>query len=111
MGWRNISDVRGGVAFRLSSKLRLSLDYFLFWLAQRNDHFYGKGGTVAVRSPVAGALNKRIGEEFDATLVYKPDPKVTLGGGIGRFFSGEFLKQTTPGATHTFPYVFLNHVL
>ena len=111
VGWRNVSDVRAGVALELHSRLRLNFDYFSFWLANGNDHFYGVGGAVAVRRPMQGAGNKHIGEEFDAILVYKPAPHVTFGGGVGRFFPGAFLKQSTPGAAHTFPYVFVNYVL
>ena len=111
VGWRNISDVRAGVAFVLHPKLRLNVDYFSFWLADRHDHLYGAGGAIAVRSPVGGARNKHVGREWDATITYKPAAHISVGAGIGRFFPGAFLKQTTAGATHMFPYMFLGYSL
>ena len=97
------------MAFALHPKLRLNVDYFSFRLANRHDHLYGAGGAIAVRAPVGGARNRHVGREWDATITYKPAAHISVGAGIGRFFPGAFLKQTTPGATHMFPYLFLGY--
>lgn len=111
IGWQNVSDVRTGVALTLHKKLKLKVDYFSFWLANRNDHLYAVNGRVAVRAPVGGALDSHIGEELDATFTWTPASHVAVGGGVGQMFPGAFLKQTSPAAVHTFPYLFLNYKL
>ena len=111
IGWRNVSDVRAGVQLKLHPKLSGSLDYFSFWLANRNDGLYAVNGRLAIASPEGGAQNSHVGQELDWTFVWKPAAHVALGGGIGYFFTGKFLQETTPGHRHTFSYLFLNYVL
>jgi hypothetical protein len=111
VGWRNISDVRGGVALAVLPKVNLAVDVFSFWLADRHDHLYNAGGAPIVRAPAGGADSTHIGKEFDVTVVYKPAGHVTLGAGYGYLWPGKFLKQNSPGSGTSFPYVFLNYVL
>ncbi len=111
LGWRNVSDVRAGVAIKPVPKVTLTFNYFSFWLANRNDNLYSVSGRVSVRSPEGGADNSHIGQELDTILVWKPAAHVALGGGFGYFFTGRFLEQTTPGRRHTFGYMFLNYTL
>jgi hypothetical protein len=111
VGWRNIKDVRAGASIQPHRKVKVAADFFSFWLANRNDGLYGASGRLSVPAPVGGALSSHVGWEFDVTTIYKPKPHITVGGGIGHLIPGDFLKQNTPGASHTFPYVFLNYVL
>ena len=111
IGWRNVKDVRGGVDFKPHPKFSFKIDYFSFWLANRNDHLYAVNGKIAVPAPAGGARNSHVGREIDAILTWKPAGHIALGAGVGHFFPGKFLKQTTPGAGHTFPFVFLNYVM
>lgn len=111
IGWRNVSDVRAGVQLKPTSKLSLSFDYFSFWLANRRDNLYAVNGAVAVRAPEGGAADSHVGQELDAIFVWKPVANTTFGGGFGYFFTGAFLRETTPGHRHTFGYLFLNYVL
>ncbi len=111
IGWRNVSDVRAGVQLKPTAKLNLSLDYFSFWLASRRDHLYAVSGSIAVRSPVGGAVDSHVGQEVDATMIWKPAAHTTFGAGFGYFFIGSFLRETTPGHRHTFGYLLLNYVL
>jgi len=111
IGWRNISDVRAGMQFKPHPKLASSIDYFSFWLANRNDGLYAVNGRLSVAAPEGGAQNSHVGQEIDWTFVWKPAPHVALGGGLGYFASGQFLKETSPGHRHTFSYLFLNYVL
>ena len=111
LGWRNLKDVRAGVEVKPLPKVKLAVDFFSFWLANRNDNMYAVNGSVAIRTPEGGAGSAYIGRELDVTVGYKPSAGTTIGGGVGRFLPGTFVKQTAPGAAHTFPYVFLNYVL
>ena len=111
IGWQNVSDVRLGVALKPHPDLTLNLDYFSFWLANRRDHLYAVNGTIAVRAPEGGARSRHVGQETDAILTWKPAAHATVGGGLGYFFTGDFLKETTPGDRHLFTYVFFSYGL
>jgi len=111
VGWRNISDVRAGIELKPHGRFGFKVDYFSFWLANKNDHLYAVNGRVAVLTPEGGAQNAHVGQEIDAILTWKPAGHVTVGAGVGYFFPGKFLKETTPGAGHLFPYVSLNYVM
>lgn len=111
IGWRNVSDVRAGIQFKPHSKLTSSVDYFSFWLANRNDGLYAVNGSLSVAAPTGGAHSGHVGQEIDWTFVWKPAGHVALGGGLGYFFTGKFLQETTAGHRHTFSYLFLNYVL
>ena len=111
IGWRNVKDVRAGVALKPHPKLGLNLDYFNFWLANKRDHLYAVNGAIAIRAPEGGAASNHVGHEIDAILTWKPAAHATVGGGLGYFFAGDFLKETTPGRRHIFTYLFFNYVL
>ena len=111
IGWQNVKDVRVGVALKPHAKLGLNLDYFTFWLADKHDHLYAVNGTIAVRAPEGGARSSHVGQEMDAILTWKPAAHATIGGGLGYFFTGDFLKETKLGHRHIFNYLFLNYVL
>ena len=111
IGWQNVKDIRAGVALKPHAKVGLNLDYFSFWLANKRDHLYAVNGRVSVRAPEGGAASSHVGQEIDAIVSWKAAPHATIGGGVGYFFTGDFLKQTTPGHRHIFSYLFLNYVL
>ena len=111
IGWRNVQNVRAGVTFKPLAKTSITFDYFSFWLAARRDNLYAVNGAVSVRAPEGGAQSKHIGEEVDAILTWKPAAHATVGAGVGYFFTGNFLTETTPGRRHVFTYLFLNYVL
>ncbi|MEZ5364916.1 MAG: alginate export family protein [Bryobacterales bacterium] len=106
IGWQNVKDVRAGVTLKPHTKVRLNLDYFNFWLANKRDHLYAVNGAVSVRTPQGGAQSSHVGQEADVVLTWTPAGHATIGGGLGYFFTGDFLKQTTPGRRHVFTYFF-----
>jgi hypothetical protein len=87
------------------------VDHHLFWLASRRDGLYRAGGSLYVPAPAAGASDSYIGHELDLQLVHPISQYLRLGAGAARFFSGGFLKQTTPGASQTFGYLFVEFEL
>lgn len=111
IGWQNVSDVRLGVGFKPHPKLGLNFDYFNFWLANERDHLYAVNGSIAVRAPEGGARSRHVGQEVDAILTWKPAGHATVGGGLGYFFPGAFLEETTPGHEHIFTYLFFSYGL
>lgn len=103
VGWRNVRDVMTGVEWRLAKTVRLRTDYHSFWLASREDALYNDGGAAVVRNPRASSSH--IGQEFDCWLVWRWSEKLQLGAGAGRLLPGRFLKDSTPGAAFTYPYL------
>ena len=111
VGWKNIKNLRTGVALQPARKLKLKVDFHSFWIASQSDHLYNAGGGISVRSPAGGSLGDFVGRELDTTFVYKLKPNIMFGGGYGYFLPGTFVKQSTPGASTSFPYVFLDCAL
>lgn len=111
IGWRNVKDIRAGVTLQLAPKVSLTLDYFSFWLASRNDNLYAVNGSISVRTPDGGAVNGHVGQELDAIVMWRPRGHIAIGSGFGYFITGGFLKETTPGHRSTFGYLMLNYVL
>ena len=111
VGWKNIKNLRGGVALQPARKLKLKVDFHTFWTASQSDHLYNAGGGILVRSPEGGSSSDFVGRELDGTFLYKLRSNITFGAGYGYFFPGTFVKQSTPGASTSFPYVFLNYAL
>jgi len=111
VGWRNIHDVRTGLQVEPYKDVSLTLDYFAFWLASRQDHLYGVDGRIAVRAPAGGAEHSYVGSEVDGGASWKLRSHLTTGGGLGVFVPGAFLRESTPGRRHLFGYLFVNYVL
>jgi hypothetical protein len=109
VGWRNIRNLRIGGAAQVSTRLRLSLDYHGFWLANPNDNLYDVAGAIAVASPPGGALDSGVGDEIDVTLTAPVTSTVTVGGGVGFFFPGPFIEAGTEGDSNTFAYLFAGY--
>jgi hypothetical protein len=80
------------------------------WLDSARDGLYNAGGALLVRDP-AGRSGKHVGKELDVVVSWTPAPNVQLGGGLGHTFAGDFLRNTTPGHSYTFPYVMLTYGL
>jgi Alginate export len=104
VGWRNIRDLRTGVEFKPTRKLAFSGIYHDLWLANAHDGLYSSTGALAAKS-LAGAAGTHVGQELDASGIYKWNKAVQFGAGIGHIFPGEFLRKATPGKSYTFPYV------
>ena len=111
IGWRNVKDIRAGVTLQPAPKGSLTLDYFSFWLASRNDNLYAVNGSISVHTPDGGAANGHVGQELDAIVMWRPHGHIAIGSGFGYFIPGGFLKETSPGHRSTFGYLMFNYVL
>ncbi|MCS7316456.1 MAG: alginate export family protein [Bryobacterales bacterium] len=103
IGWRNIHDVSGGLEWRPDRRWRLRLECHSFWLADRRDALYTEAGVEFVRNPQA--TSSRVGWELDFQAEWQYSEHLRLGVGWARFFSGPFLKQSTPGGPFSYPYL------
>ena len=108
IGWRNIEQARAGVEFKPRPKWALSSSYHSFWLASARDSLYAASGAAVARS-INGTAGTHVGQELDGQVMYTLSKQVQIGGGYAHFFTGEFLKNTTPGKSYNFPYVMFGY--
>lgn len=111
VGGRNAKILLSGAHFRLTPKTLLRLDHHFFWLASRRDGLYRNSGTLLVPSPPGGSSSAYVGHEIDLQLDHDVSQYFSVGAGVAHLFSGGFLKETTPGASQTYPYLFLEFEL
>lgn len=94
IGRQNIIGARAGASIQPTSKLTLTLEGHLFWLADTDDALYNVGGGV-LRAPVADASSE-VGQEIDFTLQYNFARGWTAQIGYSRLFAGAFISDTGP---------------
>jgi hypothetical protein len=109
IGWRNIHHSRGGVEFTPVKATPVAVNYHSWWLAERRDGIYTAGGAPLARV-VAGAANTHVGQELDFQVTRALTPQLQLSAGYAHLFTGAFLKQATPGASYSYPYVMATYV-
>ncbi len=85
VGWRNIKNLRLGMALNPVRKLKLNIDFHSFWLANRHDNLYNVAGNISVRPGPELGVDTKVGDEVNVTLATPVNKSMTLGGGIGYF--------------------------
>jgi hypothetical protein len=108
VGWRNIHDLRLGWDFKPAVKISLVTNYHNWWLASPRDALYSPIGLPVVKR-VDGPAGRHVGQEADFQINYVTTPQISIAGGIGHIFPGEFLKKATAGAAYTFPFMMLTY--
>ena len=108
-GGQNIVDLRPGFDFRPQRKTRLYFNVHNLSLASRHDNLYDNNGAVAVKAPKGGALSTSVGHEADIYGTYDVNRRLQLAAGFGHLYAGRFLQQTSPGASVSYPYGFLDY--
>jgi hypothetical protein len=88
----------------LTKSFGLNFMYNTYWLASRRDALYNGAGKAIARS-AAGTAGRHVGQEADAFITYKYKHFV-FGAGYGYLFAGEFIRNTTPGVSPSYAYVF-----
>jgi hypothetical protein len=109
VGWRNVHHLREGFEFAPFKATPLSVNYHSWWLADRADGLYASSGALLARVP-GGALDSHVGQELDVQISRALTPQIQLAGGYAHIFTGAFLKQATPGASFSHPYVMVTYV-
>jgi hypothetical protein len=109
VGWRNIHHLREGVEFSPFKATPISLNYHTWWLAEKTDGLYAASGTQIARV-VGGAASAHVGQEIDVQVTRPLTQQLQLAAGYAHMFTGAFLKQATPGASYSYPYVMVTYV-
>lgn len=103
IGWRNIHDLAPALEWRPHRRWRLRFEHHQFWLADRRDALYTEAGAVFVRNPRASSSH--VGWELNAQADWQISERLQLGAGLAHLFPGAYLKQSTPGAGFSYPYL------
>lgn len=103
VGWQNIEHTREGVELRLTNKLRATARYNTYWLADPHDALYNSGALVIAKSKT-GNSGRFVGQEPDFIATYKCNVRLAFSAGFAQMIPGTFLKNTTPGASYSYPY-------
>lgn len=94
VGWQNISAIRAGFNAKPTEKCFVSLDYWLFSLADKKDGFYNAAGAATgVRAASSSNTKDSIGSELDIIFRHTFNPNLNLEAGYARFFAGDYIKD------------------
>jgi hypothetical protein len=103
VGWRNIRSARAGFDFAATRKLNLRTDFLEDYLASTQDGLYTSGGVLKVLN--RNATSRHIGSEADFLATYQFSKTLLVTAGFSHLFPGEFLKQSTKGASYSCPFL------
>jgi hypothetical protein len=109
VGWRNIHHIRAGVDIARVPRLPITVNYHTWWLADAKDALYLASGAVLARV-AGGAASTHVGHEVDVQVTRALTPQLQLAAGYAYIRSGAFLREATPGASYSTPYVMLTYV-
>jgi hypothetical protein len=110
IGWRNIHHLREGIEVTPIKATPISVNYHSWWLANRSDGLYAASGALLVPRVAAGAVNTHVGQELDLQISRAMTPQLQVAAGYAHIFSGAFLREATPGASYSHPYVMATYV-
>jgi hypothetical protein len=109
VGWRNIHHLREGFEFSPVKATPISVNYHSWWLAEKTDGLYNAGG-ARIAFVAGGAADSHVGQEIDVQVTRALTPQLQLAAGYAHMFTGKFLKQATPGASYSAPYIMATYV-
>lgn len=95
IGPANHIDVHPQLDFSLSRNVTLTGDWDWFWRESTHDGIYGPAVNLIQSGQTSNA--RYVGNQVEAMLEWRLDRHFTLSADYAHFFTGEFLKQTTPG--------------
>jgi hypothetical protein len=109
IGWKNLRHARAGLELTPFKGLPVTANYHSWWLAEERDALYAASSAVVARV-AAGASNPHVGQEVDVQVARALTPQLQVAAGYAHIFTGAFLKQATPGASYSHPYVMATYV-
>ena len=109
VGWKNIHHLRSGFEFTPVKGLPIATNYHSWWLAERRVGLYNVASAIVARIP-AGAADRHVGQEIDVQVTKALFPQLQLAAGYAHIVPGAFLKEATPGASYSHPYVMATYV-
>ena len=102
-GWINMHNPQLNLSVQPTAKLKVTLDYHLYWNATSNDAWYRVNGVTQVRGIAPGADRFR-GSEIDVTVAYKHSSHLSFLFGYSHFFAGDYLADTGASDNASFAY-------
>jgi hypothetical protein len=87
----------------------VTTNYHSWWLAETRDAVYNVANTSLGRV-ITGAADRHVGQEIDIQVTRALTPQLQVAAGYAHIFTGAFLKQVTPGASYSHPYVMATYV-
>jgi hypothetical protein len=109
VGWKNVHHLREGFEFSPLKATPIGVSYHSWWLAEKTDGLYGANGALLARV-ATGAASSHVGQELDIQVTRAVTPQIALAAGYSHVFTGAFLKEATPGASYSQPYVMVTYV-
>ncbi len=109
IGWKNIHHLRAGLELTPRKGWPVAASYHSWWLAERRDGIYTAGSAPLARV-ITGAAERHVGQEFDVQMTRALTPQLQLAAGYAHIFTGAFLKEATPGASYSHPFVMATYV-
>lgn len=109
IGWKNVHHARAGFEITPIKGLPLSTNYHSWWLAETKDAIYNAGSAVLARV-ATGAADRHVGQEIDIQVSRALTAQIQAAAGYAHIVPGAFLKEATPGASYSHPYVMLTYV-
>jgi hypothetical protein len=109
VGWRNVHHLREGFEFSPFKATPISLNYHSWWLAEKTDGLYAASGALLARV-TGGAADSHVGQGIDVQVARPLTQQIQVAAGYAHMFTGAFLKQATPGASYSAPYVMVTYV-
>lgn len=109
IGWKNIHHARAGFEVTPFKGFPVTTNYHSWWLAETQDGIYNAGSAPLARVP-GGAADRHVGQEIDLQVSRALTPQVQAAAGYAHIIPGTFLKEATPGASYSHPYVMVTYV-
>jgi hypothetical protein len=109
IGWKNIHHMRAGFEITPLKGMPVTTNYHSWWLAETRDAVYNVANTSLGRV-ITGAADRHVGQEIDIQVTRALTPQLQVAAGYAHIFTGAFLKQVTPGASYSHPYVMATYV-
>jgi hypothetical protein len=103
-GWRNLRTFKSLETLGVAKKFALNAMYSDDWLDSPTDSLYNSSGS-AISTSKTGANGTRVGQELDGFVTYKYGAHL-FGAGVGHFFKGQFVDETTKNVNPRYFYVF-----
>jgi Alginate export len=95
IGPANHIDVHPQLDLNLSRNVTLTGDWDCFWRESKQDGIYGPAVNLIQSGQTSNA--RYVGNQVEAMLEWRLGRHTTLSADYAHFFTGDFLKQTTPG--------------
>lgn len=108
--WQNLHNPALKFSVEPSSKVKASLDYHLFWLADTNDA-WTRASQVATVRPITPGASSYAGSELDFTVQWKAHAHLDVQAGYSHFFAGSYLDDTGSADDADFAYLMLTFKL